>query len=130
LVSVAEAVVTEFLSKLSGLTVYEGTVPDKPTFPYVLALSGFTGPVERSITRSPQSRAFRAQTTCVGLTAASVRIVADRVRRSLEGARLQGVRLEEVPNGQPVLEDRDVTDTGTGLHPLYQPLEWRAVLSP
>ena len=131
---VAEALVLDFKSRLAGLTVYEGTVPKGPSFPYVLVLPSVTSPSERRLSRDPAGSAFRVQTTVVGLTAASVRIVAARVRDSLEGARLVAPglvvgRLEEVPNSQPVLEDRDVTDPATGLHPLFQPLEWTAVLS-
>lgn len=132
--SLSEALVADFKSRLSGLTVYEGTVPDGPSFPYVLVLPAVSSPSERSLGRSPVAPSFRVQTTVVGLSAASVRIIAASVRDALEGARLAAPgllvgRLEEVPNAQPILEDRDVTDTATGLHPLYQPLEWTAVLS-
>jgi hypothetical protein len=124
------AAADEFLALLAGLTVYDGKVPDRPAFPYVLALPGDSGPGERSQARTPQSQRFEARTTVVGLSAASVRVVSAAVRSRVEGRRVGGGRLEEVPNGQPILEDRDATDTATGLHPLYQPLEWIAVLSP
>jgi hypothetical protein len=63
-----------------------------------------------------------------------VRIIAAKVRTALEGAWLSAPglnvgRLEEIPNGQPITEDVNVTDTATNLHPLYVPLEWIAVYS-
>ena len=130
-VPVSEALVTEFENLLSGLTVYSGRVPAKPAFPYVLVLTSDSISGERSMARTPAGSRLWAQTTVVGLTVASVRIVARQVRARLEGSRMTGNvgRIEEVPNGQPVLEDRDVVDTATGLHPLYVPLEWVAVYS-
>lgn len=127
----SEALVTEFENLLSGLTVYSGRVPAKPAFPYVLVLTSDPRLPERSFARTPAGSRLWAQTTVVGLTAASVRIVSRQVRDRLEGSRLTGNvgRIEEVPNGQTILEDRDVTDAATGLHPLYVPLEWVAVYS-
>jgi len=83
--------------------------------------------------RSVQSRVLRSRTTVVGLTGASVRIIAQKLTDSLEGKRpavtgwVLGA-IESVSNDQPLLPDNDVTINGQ--HPLYQPFDWILTGSP
>ena len=78
---------------------------------------------DRSAARTPVGGEYRYRTTIVSLNAESVRIVAGRVSRALEGARVAGARVEAVPNDQPIMEDFDVTIDMA--HPSYTVLEWR-----
>lgn len=113
---------------ITGVTVYKGTVPKSPSFPYVLVTSNFPSVVERAQSRSVHARELRVRTTVVGESVQSVRIVGEKVGALLEGARLvvPGWRLGRVearPNGQDIAPDRDVTLT-SGLNPVYVPLDW------
>lgn len=114
--------------------VYLGAVPNSPKYPYVLVVSNFRAPDERSQARTPQSYSFGARVTVAGLTVSSVRTACAQVEACLEGARLEVEgwlcgRVEYVPNDQPILEDKDVTDTATSRHPLYRVLDWHMTAS-
>lgn len=124
-----DALAAGFESLISGVTVYRDKVPADPSFPYVFVLTNFPTVAERSVARRVQSRHLRSRTVVVGLTAASVRIVAQKLTRALEGKRptVAGWSLgaiESEPNEQPIQPDQDVTITGTKEHPLYQPFDW------
>lgn len=117
---------SEFKALLAGINnVYDGTVPAKPAFPYVLVTSFIPRVGERSINRTVHSKVERWRTTIAGVNSDSVRIIANRVVGYLEGARIGGWRLERVPDDFPIWEDLDFTnpDTGRPLH--YTILEWR-----
>ncbi|NKG22208.1 hypothetical protein [Paeniglutamicibacter terrestris] len=68
-------------------------------------------------------RGTKWRTTVTSMTAASVFIIANQVVADLEGARIEGQRLEAIPNDLPITEDMDVTFGGA--HPHYAVLEWR-----
>ena len=124
-----DALANGFEALLTGFTVYKDKVPSNPTFPYVLVLTNFPAVSGRSHARTVHSRALRSRTSVVGLTAASVRIIAQKVTGCLEGKRptVTGWSLgtiENVPNEQPIQPDMDVTIPGTAEHPLYQPFDW------
>jgi hypothetical protein len=124
-----DALANGFEALLSGFTVYKDKVPASPTFPYVLVLTNFPAVAGRSHARTVHSRVLRSRTSVVGLTAASVRIVAQKVTNVLEGKRptVTGWTLgtiESVPNEQPIQPDLDVTIPGTAENPLYQPFDW------
>lgn len=115
-------------SLITGVTVYMGTVPKMPSFPYVLVASNFPSVVERAQSRTVQARELRVRTTVVGESVQSVRIVGEKVDALLEGARLNIPgwrlgRLEARPNGQDIIPDHDVT-LPNGLNPVYVPLDW------
>lgn len=122
------------LNTTPPLTIYEGTVPAKPKFPYVLVMGSVPRVAGRGLTRVPQGSVARYRTTVVGLTEASVRIVGGRVCGLLESARFKvpGYVLgpvESVPDDLPIWEDTDVTITDTNTHPLCTVIEWRFTAS-
>ena len=111
---------------LAGLTVYDGTVPALPVFPYVLVRTFTPDVTARSLNRTVHARVDRWRLTVAGLNQASVMIVANTVTARLEGARLNGQRLEAIPDWLPILEDEDVK-LDNNRHPLYTVLEWRVM---
>lgn len=124
-----DALANGFEALITGVTVYKDRVPANPTFPYVFVLTNFPSVAGRSHARTVQSRHLRSRTMVVGLTAASVRIVSQKLSNALEGKRpvVAGWALgaiESVPNEQPMQPDLDVTIPGTNLNPLYQPFDW------
>lgn len=115
---------SEFLALLSAQPrVHDGVVPDTPAMPYVLVSAFVPRVADRSINRTPHGRITKWRTTVTGSNPTSVAIVARNVSASLEGARIEGWRLESVPNDLPIMEDTDVTLNGA--HPHYAVLEWR-----
>jgi hypothetical protein len=124
-----DALAAGFEALITGVTVYRDKVPSSPTFPYVYVLTNFPTVSERSQARSVSARQLRSRTVVVGLTAASVRIIAQKLSSALEGKRpavagwVLGA-IESVPNDQPIMQDTDVTVAGTSQHPLYQPFDW------
>jgi hypothetical protein len=71
----------------------------------------------------------------VGITAGSVRVIAQKLTDGLEGKRpvvagwVLGA-IESVPNEQTIQPDLDVTIPGTAENPLYQPFDWVLTGSP
>lgn len=124
-----DALASGFEALLTGFTVYKDRVPANPSFPYVFVVTNFPSVGERSHARTVQFRLLKSRTTVVGLTAASVRIIAQKLTNALEGKRavIAGWSLgaiESVPNDQPIQPDLDVTIPGTLENPLYQPFDW------
>lgn len=122
-----DALAAAFESLITGVTVYKDRVPGSPSFPYVFVVTNFPTASERAASRAVQSRVLRSRTQVVGLTAASVRIIAQKLTDALEGKRPTVAgwslgRIESVPNEQPLLPDEDVTINGQ--NPLYQPFDW------
>jgi len=130
-----DALASGFEALLTGFTVYKDKVPASPSFPYVLVLTNFPTVAERSMARTVSSRVLRSRTSVVGLTGASVRIVAQKLTDALEGKRPNVAgwvlgAIESVPNEQPLQPDLDVTIPGTAENPLYQPFDWILTGSP
>ena len=124
-----DALAAGFEALITGVTVYKDKVPSSPSFPYVFVVTNFPTVGARSNARTVQSRLLRSRTVVVGLTGASVRIIAQKLSNALEGKRpvVAGWVLgsiESVPNEQPLQPDDDVTIPGTSDHPLYQPFDW------
>lgn len=130
-----DALAAGFEALLTGFTVYKDRVPATPTFPYVFVVTNFPTVGERSNARTVHARLLKSRTSVVGLTAASVRIIAQKLTDALEGKRpavsgwLLGA-IECVPNDQPIQPDLDVTIPGTQENPLYQPFDWILTGSP
>ena len=122
-----DALAAGFEALITGVTVYKDKVPSTPSFPYVFVVTNFPTVAERSAARSVLARVLKSRTIVVGLTGASVRIVAQKLTDALEGKRpdVPGWVLgsvESVANEQPLLPDEDVTINGQ--YPLYQPFDW------
>ena len=122
-----DALAAGFEALITGVTVYKDKVPALPSHPYVFVVTNFPTVAERSAARSVLARVLKSRTIAVGLTAASVRIVAQKLTDALEGKRpdVPGWVLgsiESVGNDQPLQPDTDVTINGQ--HPLYQPFDW------
>lgn len=124
-----DALAAGFEALLSGFTVYKDRVPANPTFPYVLVITNFPTVAERSHGRSVLARVLKSRTIVVGLSAASVRIISQKLADALESKRPEVAgwvlgSIECVPNDQPIQPDLDVTIPGTAENPLYQPFDW------
>lgn len=119
---------SDFLALLATLPsaapVHKGTVPANPTFPYVLVNQVVPYASERSLNRTVHARTSRWLLTIAGLNDTSVAIIAQQCLDLLEGARINGQRLEEIPNRLGIEPDLDVTLTN-GAHPLFTKQEWR-----
>lgn len=130
-----DALASSFEALLTGFTVYKGAAAKVPTYPYVLVLTNFPTPSERSLARTASALALRSRTVVVGLTPASVRIIAQKLSDVLDGKRptVTGWNLgaiESVPNEQPIFHDRDVIIPGTSDSPFYQTFDWILTGSP
>jgi len=130
-----DALAAGFEALLSGFTVYKDRVPSTPSFPYVFVVTNFPTVAERSLARSVSARVLRSRTVVVGLTGASVRIIAQKLTDRLEGKRPEVAgwvlgSIESVPNDQPIQPDLDVTIPGTAENPMYQPFDWILTGSP
>ncbi|OQO89928.1 hypothetical protein B1813_18995 [Saccharomonospora piscinae] len=113
------------LDLLAGLpvTLHDGQVPDRPTFPYAV-LFGDTGNERSTRLCATSDRAdWRFQVTSVGLTVESALIVADAARALLIDARPVVVGRSCGPirreTSIPVRPDTDVTDPDTNRHPMF-----------
>lgn len=128
-----DALASAFEALITGVTVYRDKVPSTPSFPYVFVTTNFPTVSDRSMARTVHARQLRSRTRVVGLSGASVRIIAQKLTNALEGKRptvagwVLGA-IESVPNEQPLLPDDDVTINGQ--HPLYQPFDWVLTGSP
>lgn len=121
---------TEFIalckSLPGGAPVHQGSVPDSPTFPYVLINKVPSSASERSLNRTVHARTTRWKLTIAGENDSSVGIVIDQLVTALEGARINGQRLEEIPSLMGIEEDQDVT-LPNNRHPQFAKQEWRVM---
>ena len=111
------------------LRVYQGSVPARPSYPYVLAWMGVSSRDAAALSDEPAERTYRYRITVAGLSELSVMIVQDRVRDVLDRATVtvagwSPARLRLQPLA-PVLEDLNVT-LSEGSHPFYSVDEYLA----
>jgi len=78
------------------------------------------------LNRTVHARTSRWLLTIAGLNDTSVGIIAQQCLDVLEGARINGQRLEEIPNRLGIEPDLDVTLTG-GAHPMFTKQEWHVM---
>lgn len=97
------------LLRSSPYTIYDQDVHGRPDYPYVLVTGGLPLFPDRSVTRSPHGRRVSWLLTPSGQSRQSVSIVSNRVIDLLEGARLQGQRLEYEPTGLDIEEEENLT---------------------
>ena len=121
---------TDFRALLStipaGCPVHYGQVPNDPAYPYVLVRGGAERPSWRSLNRTVHLSSTRWRVTVAGANSDSVLIVLGQVQDVLEGARVGGKRLEQLPTyeGTDPLMDEDVKLVN-GSHPFYAVTEWQ-----
>lgn len=103
--------------------LYEGQVPDQPSFPYSVLYMD-TGNERDDRLCADQERAdFRFQVTSAGLTAHAAKIRADEARSLLINVRpvVAGRTCTKIRHETaiPVRADTEVTDTETNRHPVF-----------
>ncbi|WP_033288253.1 tail completion protein gp17 [Amycolatopsis jejuensis] len=118
-----EAILALLRAGSPPFTVYDGQVPDGPSFPYAVFYGDAGIDDGTKLCGDPDMATYRFQVTSVGLTAASARIVVDQTSARVLGIRpgVAGWKPNRVRNETtiPVREDRDVTDTATQRHPMF-----------
>lgn len=112
-----------------GLMVYRGTVPASPEFPYVLVSANIPDTMERSQARRRLLSGARLRCTVVGLSQQAVMINAPLVVDALDGAVIDPPgwvtgSVENIPNDQWVVEDKDVKLPNTNTHPFFAVLDF------
>jgi hypothetical protein len=105
------------------ITVYEGSVPTEPTYPYVVLRMSSGADDDVSLARRGERTTWWVRITSVALSDPAVRWVADQVKPLLKnvtpavaGRTCGPIRHEA---GQDVVPDTAVRDDTTALHPMY-----------
>lgn len=101
----------EFLALLSAAqyTVHAGQIPAKPVYPFVHVSSSPPRPGERALSRDPTAVAYLWRLSPNNTTESGVLKMCTFIRKALEGARINGHRVEEIPNNVGVLDDPKYT---------------------
>ena len=122
------------ISLLSGVTVYDGDVPADPSYPYV---AFYLSPVlahENDLTMASLRQEYDVHLTCVGATAASARIMADKVATALldQSPSVSGRQCwpMRVVFANRAHEDRDMFIPGTATYPVYMVTVYRLISIP
>ena len=105
-----------------AVTVYEGNVPDKPSFPYAVLWGSFGDEVSESLCDVPDVLRVNFRVTYVGLSLASAAWVASKVRPALNRSKPYVHGWVSGRMRQAALMDiqTDFTVTLTdGSHPVY-----------
>lgn len=103
--------VLALLRERTGMTVYAGEVPARPPYPYILVNHRISRPAARAFTRDRHGRRVSWLLTLAGLSEESVHVLAQACER-LEGARVQGQRLEVEAAVQDIQSDDGVAPDG------------------
>lgn len=101
-----------------GRVYRSGSVPNSPTYPYLLLYS-LQPVLVRSLARSEGARRFRFGVTCVDSGGQHIDADADAVEVLLEGSRaLHPLSRIEMVARHPATRDADVTEDGQEPHTL------------
>ena len=100
----------------TGFTVHDGEVPKLPSYPYVLVTARRPWFRDRALSRARHGRRVSWLLTVAGLSPAAVLLLFDGCITALEGARIQGQRLELEPGGADVQTDDDTAPDGQVVH--------------
>lgn len=118
-----KAAVETLLAGCSVTGYPEGQIPDEPDLPYWVLYMDTGNDRQTKMCRSTDEVTFHFQVTSVGLTDASVRVVAGKTYDLLVDVRPAVAAWKNHPirrtNSIPVREDKDVTLTASNLHPMY-----------
>lgn len=93
-------------------TIYDHDVYAKPTYPYVLVNRSRPAYPDRAFTRDRHGSRLSWLLTPAGQSRQSVMILCDNLIPLLDGARLQGQRLEYEPTGVDIEEEENLTVNG------------------
>lgn len=105
-----------------AVTVYEGNVPDKPSYPYAVLWGSFGDEVSESLCDVPDVLRINFRVTYVGLTLASAAWVMSKVRPALNRAApyVHGWVSGRMRQASLMDVQTDFTVTLTdGAHPVY-----------
>lgn len=125
MIGLHRAAIKALLSALPvTLTFYSGgQVPNEPSFPYAVLYMDTSVEDGTKLCGDTDLATFRFQVTSVGLTDDSAVIVADAARALVLDARpvVAGRSCTRIrkETSIPLRADKDVTDTNTGLHPMF-----------
>lgn len=104
--------VRTLVDAVPNVTVYDGTVPNNPTYPYVVLYGDQGAALPNSFTEVSTFRSFRVQTTTVAINQPQARALAERVESALLDVRPTVTGRKCVPirkeTSQPVRRDDDV----------------------
>lgn len=119
--------VLDLLKAVPNLTVYDGSVPDRPALPYAVAYPG-PGAADRSALEAVSDTVTTiVQVTCVGQTRDSAAVIADKVSDSLLDTVL------DVPGWvcSPIVQDRatdlPIKDLDVVPPVFYAVTQWRLI---
>ncbi|GAA1110527.1 hypothetical protein [Nesterenkonia jeotgali] len=93
-------------------TIYDHDVFSTPTYPYVLVERSRPAYPERALTRDRQGVRVSWLLTPAGQSRQSVSIISDLIIPLLDGARLEGQRLEYEPTGVGIEEEENLQVNG------------------
>lgn len=100
--------------------IYDGQVTDlldaEGTYPYVQVTAIPVASQERSLARSVSAQTYLWRVTPAALTQTALLTVAQRVRDALEGARLGGHLVQEIPNNIGVMTNEKLVINGKFVH--------------
>lgn len=106
------AAVRNLVDTVPNVTVYDGGVPNSPTYPYVVLYGDQGAALANAYTEVSTYRSFRVQTTTVAVNQPQARALAERVesalldvRPAVTGRTCGPIRKEA---SQPVRRDDDV----------------------
>lgn len=133
--SAPQALADALLELVPGsLELHDGQVPDKPTYPYVVASIVVPTVAARAMSGDAHGLLVRAQFTVVAGTASGVRIVVGILNDALDGAwpYADGYSVGRLAlgNARKTAEDPSVVIQETGLHPMFAVLEYTFTASP
>ena len=96
--------------------------------PWTVARIHIPHTLSRSMTGTRHAQRVRITTTITGLSYTSVRVIADNLDPILEGARpsAEGWSLSPIRrlNTRDIVEDDQMTFTGSNRHPVFTVIEW------
>lgn len=106
----------ELLRSRTPYAVHDGEVPPLPTYPYVLVTARRPWFRDRALSRTRHGRRVSWLLTVAGLSPTAVLVLMDGCIGALEGARIEGQRLELEPGGADVQTDDDVAPDAQIVH--------------
>lgn len=118
-------------------TLFEAVKPNETdqyvenALPWTIARVQIPNTLSKSLAGTRHAQRVRITVTIVGLSFTSVRIIADRLDTTLEGARPIAHGWSVSPlrrlNARDITEDETITFTTSNRHPVFTIVEWELV---